>query len=126
MNGVYTTRKKNYCAQCFTNAVIKCAWCERPIAPGRPITLYTPTEANFQIPEGAIIYSEIPVLQLVGCLRTDCAESGLDRSGFWEMPGKVRRVASPLEMCVASNDVVIVNDLADPAEAINIEELDNL
>jgi hypothetical protein len=47
---------------------ITCPWCGKPILIGDYVTLYTPSDPNFKIPEGAVVYSENP-LQLVGCQR---------------------------------------------------------
>lgn len=90
---------------------IKCAWCAKPILAGLPITLYTPTEPDFVIPEYAVVYKEEP-LQLVGCLRMGCCDTGADRAGFWvpntDEPEKreahVHRVLSPLEQVIMQNN----------------------
>lgn len=115
--GVYTIDKKKpeYCPECFVRAQISCAWCEKPIMPGEPITLYTP-KIGTEIPKHAVIYKKNPEPQLVGCLRWDCAATGADRAGFWVMPGKVRRVLSPIELLIATNNVVITQDLSDTKE----------
>ena len=106
-----------YCSDCLVKMSIRCAWCGKSILVGSPITLNTPIRKNFKVPDYAVVYKENP-LQLVGCLRWECADTGLDRAGFWVVPGKVHRVVSPLEMLMATEDVVIVNDLADPDQAI--------
>ncbi len=124
--GVYTLDKsRDYCPQCWRKAAIKCAWCGEIILPGEPITLYTPRE-GVTVPEYAVVYKEAP-LQLVGCLRWDCADTGASRAGFWVMPGKVQRVASPLEMLIAgvpsgSSEAIVVNDISDPSETIPIDD----
>ena len=120
----FHTRAKgdDYCSECFKEAMIVCAWGEKLIAPGDPVTLYTPRDPDFRLPEGAAIYKEKPRPQMVGCLRWDCADTGADRTGFWVMPGKVERVVSPMEMAMASNDVVIVSDLSNINEAIPIHD----
>lgn len=71
----------DYCLKCISEMAIKCAWCGNPIFIGDPVTLYTPLE-NFKIPEHAVINNEKP-LQLVGCLRWNCADTGADCAGFW-------------------------------------------
>lgn len=123
--GIYTLHKDtDYCPECFSKAAIKCAWCGKPIMPGDPITLYTPRKNDFEVPKHAVVWETDP-LQLVGCLRWGCAESGADRSGFWEMPGRVQRVASPIEMLLArgpEGGPIIINDLSDPCEAIPIPD----
>ncbi|NTW30199.1 MAG: hypothetical protein HGA33_02895 [Candidatus Moranbacteria bacterium] len=95
---------------------IRCAWCGKPIFIGDPVTLYSPNE-GFEIPEYAVRYSEDP-LRLVGCLRWDCADSGIDRSGFWMPPGEVMRVMSPIEQVLATGTAAIVSDVNDMSEAI--------
>ncbi len=91
--------KTLYCHKCLGKMVIKCAWCGGVIFIGDPITLYSPVKKDFEIPEHAVIYKEKP-LQLIGCLRWDCAETGADRMGFWLPPGKVERVRDPSTKCV--------------------------
>jgi len=122
--GVYTLKKsKENCPTCWANAAIKCAWCGGNICCGEPITLYTPKE-NSEIPSHAVVYKQTPHIQLVGCLRWDCAEGGIDRTGFWVMPGKVKRVASPMEILLGGehDNILIVNDLHDQNEAIPIPD----
>jgi len=102
--------KVSYCLQCIEAMTIQCAWCGEHILPGEPITLYTPRDKNYTIPEGAVTYSQDP-LRLVGCLRFDCAQTGADRAGFWVPPGQVEPVMSPLEACMLSGGVVVVPDM---------------
>jgi len=109
--------KTYYCADCLAKMSIRCAWCGQSIKVGDAITLNTPIHKSFKIHDYAVKYSEDPLL-LVGCLRWECADGGLDRAGFWEIPGKVARVLSPLEMMMATDDCVIVNNLTDPNRAI--------
>ena len=104
--------KFKYCPECVAKMSIRCAWCGEPIKVGDPITLYTPCKKDFQIPEYAVVYKKDP-LQLVGCLRWDCADSGMSRAGFWVEPGEVHRVVSPIEMALATEEVVICDDLSD-------------
>ena len=108
-----TTKKPKYCHKCYEKMVIRCAWCGGSILPNDPITLYSPID-GYKIPEYAVIYKEDPE-QFVGCLRWGCAESGGDRAGFWVMPGKIRRVLSPIEEIIFSSKdkVVTVSDLSD-------------
>ncbi len=106
-----------FCHACLEATVIPCAWCQKPIWPYYPITLYSPRDPNFKPPEKSVVYSHDPLL-LVGCLRWECADGGVDRAGFWMPPGYVQRVMSPLELCIAKDDVVIVNDLGNIDEAI--------
>lgn len=99
-----------YCHACLAKMVIRCAWCGQPIFVGDPVTLYTPGQ-NFVLPEYAQIYRRDP-LQIVGCLRWNCAATGADRAGFWVPPGQVKRVQSPLERAIAADGIVIIEDLA--------------
>ncbi len=90
----------DYCLKCIENMSIQCAWCNKNIAVGSHITLYSPVNKDFEIPKHAIIFNK-EHRQLVGCLRWECADSGADRAGFW-VPGDnnegcVERVMSPLE-----------------------------
>jgi len=112
-----------HCLQCLADMSIRCAWCREPILVGDPITLYTP-RPTYEIPDHAVYYSDNPV-QLVGCLRWDCADSGASRAGFW-LPSEteagvavVQRVLSPLEQCMMGGGTVIVNDASNVAEAVN-------
>lgn len=123
--GIWTLgKKRDYCARCWFAAAIKCAWCGKTILPESAITLMAPAAADFKIPDHAVVYKRTPHLQLVGCLRWNCADSGMDRAGFWVMPGKVHRVVSPLEMMIYGNqdDIVIINDVTNIKEAISIPD----
>lgn len=130
-SGTFTIPKNDdgtfdYCLDCIRKMTIRCAWCGKPIFIGQPVTLYTPADENFQIPEHAVIYKENP-LRLVGCLRWNCAQTGADRAGFWIPPGKVYRTLSPIEQCLVSaeeekQEVIIVGDLHDLKEAMPIED----
>lgn len=109
VNGEKTTLRINYkpgkkvpyCLDCVEKMHITCPWCGRPIYVGDYITLYTPKNPNFVIPKGSVVYSENP-LQLVGCQRRDCADTGADYCGIWEAPGVVKRFPSAIELCIAS------------------------
>lgn len=105
-----------YCADCLAKMSIRCAWCGRLIKVGDPVTLNTPRE-SFQIPDYSVVYNKNP-LQLVGCLRWHCTDTGMDRAGFWIIPGKVYRVLSPIEMAIATGACVVVNDITDPNQTI--------
>ena len=109
------------CFDCLNKETIPCAWCGKPIFPGDPVTLYTPNDPEYEPPEGSKVYTFEP-LRLVGCLRWDCAEGGMDRAGFWHPPEGVHRVLSPIEECLATGDVVVVNDLRDPSQAIPLPQ----
>lgn len=101
-------RTPSFCLDCVSKMSITCPWCGRPICVGDYVTLYTPSDPNFKIPEGAVVYSENP-LQLVGCQRRDCADSGADYCGTWDVPGKVERFPSALERAMMTGEPVIMN-----------------
>ena len=88
----------DYCLSCVAKMSIKCAWCGNLIHIGDPVTLYLPQE-SFKIPEYAVRYDKDERC-LVGCLGFECTTTGADRQGFWVPPGKVKRVASPIETMV--------------------------
>jgi hypothetical protein len=110
----------DYCLDCIGKMAIHCAWCGNPIFIADAVTLYTPNDKNFRIPDQAVVHSRDP-LQLVGCLGWNCAMSGADRAGFWvpgdNGKGKVHRVPSPLEIALGTGKEVIVSDVTDMAEA---------
>lgn len=111
-------RKAPHCHKCLAQMAIRCAWCGKTIFIGDAVTLYQPEE-SYQIPDYAVFYSQDPP-RLVGCLRWECADSGVDRAGFWMPPGEVERVPSPLEMALVTTEpVVIVNDLTNYKEALD-------
>jgi hypothetical protein len=87
---------------------ITCPWCGKPILIGDYVTLYTPSDPNFKIPEGAVVYSENP-LQLVGCQRPTCVETGADYCGIWDVPGVVKRSPSAIERIMMTGKPVIMN-----------------
>lgn len=100
---------------------IRCPWCGEPIFIGEPVTLYSPVDPAFVVPEHAAVYSTNP-LRLVGCLGWECAETGADRSGFWQPDpnnigkGHVHLVQSPLEQLLANPqaEMILVQDLSNP------------
>lgn len=98
----------SYCLDCVEKMTITCPWCGRPIYIGDYVTLYSPSDPNFKIPEGTVIYSKNP-LQLVGCQRSDCADTGADYCGYWDVPGKVRRFSSAIERVRQTGEPVIMN-----------------
>jgi hypothetical protein len=106
--------RPDYCLACVGCMAIRCAWCGAVIRIGDPVILYSP-EKDFVVPVHAVHYSEDP-LQLVGCLRWDCADTGGDRAGFWMPPGRVHRVPSAFELLMGSDDsdAVVIADLRDP------------
>lgn len=104
----------DYCLDCIAKMAIKCAWCNKSIRIGDPVTLYIPQE-SYKVPEHAIRHEEDDELYLVGCLDWDCARIIADRAGFWMPPGKVKRVPSPVEMLISQKDenrVIIIEDLS--------------
>jgi len=107
--------KTDYCHRCLEKMAIQCAWCGEVIFIGDPITLYSPDKQSFEIPKHAVTHGENP-LQLVGCLRWGCADTGADRAGFWYPPGKVKPVESLLSMAAQSGNIITVDNLADPTE----------
>lgn len=115
------TKSPTHCLNCYAKMCIICGWCRLPILIDHPITLYTPRDPNWQLPEGARWYDESKRI-VVGCLRWSCADTGADRSGFWVLPGKVQRVVSPFEECMMTHNMVITSDLSDKKEAIKPQE----
>ena len=101
-------RTPPYCLDCVEKMAITCPWCGRPIFIGDYITLYTPTDPNFKIPEGTVVYSKDP-LRLVGCQRPGCADTGADYCGTWEAPGIVKRFPSAIERVMMRAEPVIMN-----------------
>lgn len=97
-----------FCLDCVEKMIVTCPWCGRPIYVGDYITLYTPADPNFKIPEGAVVYTKDP-LRLVGCQRSDCAETGADYCGIWEVPGKVKRFPSAIERVLKTGKPAIMN-----------------
>ncbi len=92
--------RPDYCLECLGKMSIKCAWCSHTIVIGDLITLYTPKK-DYKIPNYAVRYTEDGADAFVGCSRMTCAD-GFDLCGRWMLPGKVERVPSPLELCLAS------------------------
>ncbi len=111
-----------YCADCFMKMAVPCAYCGLPICIGDPITLYAKMP-DFEVHKGAVCFDGNVY---VGCLRWDCAMSGLDRSGFWmpdpdadEVMGCVKVVPSPLEMLLNSPlGMLIIDPTKIPPEAL--------
>lgn len=107
----------DYCLDCVSKMSISCAWCEKFIHVDDPVTLVSP-EKSFTVPEYAVRYDKDESC-IVGCLRWNCADSGVDRQGFWMPPGKVARVPSPIEILMSGGNedkAVIVGDYSDLAD----------
>lgn len=118
----------DYCLDCIGKMAIRCAWCGEPIFIGDPVTLYSPPMKEFQIPQYAVIYSEVP-LRFIGCLGWDCADTGADRSGFW-LPdengkGFVYRVPTIYEKIFETKgpSVMIIDDLGDRRETMSFRSV---
>ena len=101
-------KKTPYCLDCLEKMTITCPWCGKPIFVGNYVTLYTPSDPDFKIPEGAVVYSEKP-LRLVGCQRVTCADSGADYCGIWDVPGVVKRFPSAIERVMMTGEPVVMN-----------------
>ena len=112
----------DYCLDCISKMTIQCAWCDLPILIGDSITLYTPI-SGFKVPDHAVIYKK-KLLQLVGCLRRNCADTGADQAGFW-MPGEngrgqVVRVPTAFELLLSAlGSALIVGNVHDIGETMN-------
>lgn len=97
----------DYCFDCIKKSVIECPWCHGPIFPDEPITLYSQSKENFEIPEKSHVYKKEP-LTLVGCAR--CADTGADYSGFWVLPGEVMRKESMIETAMKNPGKAVFNN----------------
>ena len=109
----------DYCLDCIAKMAIQCAWCGLPIFIGNHITLYFSSKPDFVVPDHAVVYNQ-KTLELVGCLRMDCASTGADRAGFWlpdeQGHGHVERTASMYALAAQSGRPVGVTNLSDPNE----------
>ncbi len=88
--------RPDYCLECIGKMAIRCGWCGRPIHIGDLITPYLPKP---NMPEYTRYHQDSPTSHrtVVGCQRTDCAETGADYHGQWQPPGKVMRFPSVIE-----------------------------
>ena len=107
IRGHWLLHRVDFCLECYEKNAIKCPWCGGAIFPGELVTLYSPTDPNFIVPEGAVVYRKDP-LQLVGCQSIRCAESGADYCGIWA-GDHVERFESALEQCFRTGKPVIRN-----------------
>lgn len=112
--------KAPYCHRCLEKMTIRCAWCSEPIFIGQPITLYSLEDKDQKMPEYAVLYDK-ESNSYVGCVH--CGEMA-DRAGFWYPPGEVKRVLTPIEMCLldlqnGGDGIIYVNNLCDLNEAMN-------
>lgn len=92
-----------YCLDCIAKMSIICPWCGKPIFVGDHITLYSPVDKDFKIAKNVHVYNQDP-LQLVGCQRPSCADTGADYAGFWR-PGGVKRELSIIEQLMSNNSM---------------------
>lgn len=96
--------KVEYCHKCLEKMTIKCAWCAKPIFIGDPVTLYSSTSLE-KMAEHVVIFSE-ELMQVVGCGRSSCAQTGADYVGIW-VPGEngkgiVERIPTMIERSLIS------------------------
>ena len=105
----FDTNNIPYCLDCIEKMTIKCPWCGGPIFVGEYVTLYSPNDPNFQVPDGCVIYSQEPLI-LVGCQSRSCADSGADYCGIWTPPGVVERFESALEKSLRTRGPVVMNN----------------
>ena len=109
-------KNPEYCHRCLEQMAIRCAWCSQPIFIGDPITLYSPSDPNFQLKADCVKHRSDPD-QYVGCLRMNCADTGADLSGYWVPPGKVHRIISPIEMCLGERSALLCDNICDMRQA---------
>jgi len=84
----FVNGQTDYCHRCLEKMAIRCAWCGKVIFIGHPITLYFHRDKDREMPDYAVLHNK-KYNSYVGCLRRNCAESIIDRAGFWYPPGKV-------------------------------------
>lgn len=88
-----------YCHRCIEQAAIRCAWCGGGIAVDDPIRLSFSCDPNHQYPDYAVSYRDAcGRVSYVGCLRSNCANTGAEISGYWQMPGEVCRAPSVFDL----------------------------
>ena len=95
--------RPNYCLVCIGNMAIRCGWCGKTIDISDMITLYL---ENPDMPEWTRYYGEAGASgrkRVIGCGRSDCAETGADYCGQWLPPGEVVRFQSVLEKMIEAN-----------------------
>ncbi len=81
----------DFCVACVTDMSIRCARCGKPIVVGDIVTLHVPA-VDFEVPDFAVWHQLDEKRQaLVGCLRRDCVELGVNVWGRWQAPGEVQR-----------------------------------
>lgn len=92
----------DYCHKCLEKMAIQCAWCGKPIFIGDYVTLYSPVDKS-KLSEYAVIFNN-ELMQVVGCARETCADTGADYAGIWvsweDGTGKVNRFPSLIEMAL--------------------------
>lgn len=113
----------DFCHACLGTMAIQCAWCNRPIFVGDPVTLYMPSDPYIWF-SPSVAYMTFDKLEMVGCGRTDCAETGADYAGYWvpsglrpegRWIGGVKRMTSIYETVLANNRSVVADDLSSMA-----------
>jgi hypothetical protein len=69
------------------------------IAVDDPIRLSFSCDPNHQYPDYAVSYRDAcGRVSYVGCLRSNCANTGAEISGYWQMPGEVCRAPSVFDL----------------------------
>lgn len=100
-----------YCHECLGRMAIRCAWCGKPIFIGDPVTLYIanssemPDYAVFYDDENREAHNKPDSVEVVGCLRFSCADTGADKAGYWvpgdNNKGKVHLARSAYEIALS-------------------------
>lgn len=105
-----------HCLDCIASMSIRCACCGGSIHIGEPLKLLHIPPTSGDVSEYAVRYHEGDNQFVIGCLRWECADTGGDRQGFWEMPGRVCRIPSVFERMIASDGkcgIIVIKDLSD-------------
>lgn len=112
-----------YCHHCLAKMAIQCAWCGRLIYICDPVTLYHQDKIHQLSKTTTKINSNIinDVETYTGCLRDDCADSLLDRAGFWYPPGVVEHVISPRNQVGFTLKIITLEDIYDIKKAFEIK-----
>lgn len=118
-----------YCHNCIEKMTIQCAWCGLPIFVADPISLSFCTDPDWAQPDYAVEHATGNRMSLVGCMRWDCADSGLSFAGHWATPGKVQKAVTPIMLAMQAAEAgvetpIIFNDISDP-EQVQIDAAEN-